>query len=118
MKVLLVKALEKTFDMAKEDAISIAKTIEDVFHGENEIEDMDIDKHVRSLFYELHKENLLKVRREELKEKSKIIRKFYWSFDNDTIKEKAYRKAPLPEAPYLIYQKIPRNAWLLHLKNT
>ena len=40
MKRLLVKALKNKFDMAKEDAIALAKTVEGIFNGREEIEDM------------------------------------------------------------------------------
>ena len=103
--------------MTHKDANELAKTIKTVFKGKSEIEDMTIDKHVRSLFYELLQENLLQLRRDEFKEKGKCIRKYYWSFNNDAIKEEAHRK-PEKESPYEIYQKIPRRAWLLHSSNT
>ncbi len=117
MNGLLVKALKKKFEMTQEDASTLAKTVDDIFNGEEEIEDMSIDKHVRSLFYELHKENFLKLRREEYKEKGKFMRKYYWSYNNDAIKQEAYRK-PMIENPYKIYQNIPRNAWLIRSYNT
>jgi hypothetical protein len=110
MKHLLVKALKNSFEMAKEDAIALAKTVEQIFDGQDEIEDMSIDKYARALFYELQRKNLLKQRREEFKEKGKLIRKFYWSFDNKTIKQAAYEKTI--EEPYKIYQKIPKEAWI------
>jgi hypothetical protein len=53
MKKLLIKALKNSFNMDEKDAIELAKTIEDIFNGEKEIEDMSIDKYMRSLFYEL-----------------------------------------------------------------
>lgn len=109
MKKLLVKALKNRFSMEKEDAIALAKTVEGIFNGEKEVEDMSIDKYARSLFYELQREKLLKTRREEVKEEGKIIRRFYWSFDNKTIKKAAYEKHT--EEPYKIYKKIPKKAW-------
>ncbi len=117
MNGLFVKALKKKFEMSEEDAKCLAETVEEIFHGENEIEDMDIDKHARFLFYELQRENFLKVRREEYKEKGKIMRRYYWSYNNDAIKEEAYRKS-VRESPYKIYEKIPRNAWLIRSYNT
>jgi len=118
MKRLFVKALENIFEMKREDARGLAKTVEEIFHGEKEIEDMTIDKYARSLFYELHREKLLRLRREEYREKGKYIRKYYWSFDNDAIRQEAYQKIVLEESPYNIYQKIPRSAWLVHSYNT
>lgn len=118
MKRLFVKALENIFEMKREDARDLAKTVEEIFHGEKEIEDMTIDKYTRSLFYELHVEKLLRLRREEYREKGKYIRKYYWSFDNDAIRQEAYQKPVLEEPPYNIYQKIPRSAWLVRSYNT
>ena len=68
MKRLLVKALKNRFNMTKEDAIALTKTVEEIFNGEKEIEDMSIDKYSRALFYELQRERLLKLRREEYKD--------------------------------------------------
>jgi len=115
MKRLLVKALKNKYNMTKEDAIALAKTVESIFNSKEEIEDMSIDKYARALFYELQRERLLKLRREEYKEKGKYIRKYYWSFNNDIIKEEAYKK--YKEAKYKIYEKLPKSAWLIHSFN-
>ena len=112
MKRLLVKALTNKFKMTKEDAIALTKTVENIFNGKEEVEDMSIDKYARALFYELQRERLLKLRREEYKEKGKYIRKYYWSYNNDMIKEEAYKK--YKEEKYKIYKKIPEKAWLVH----
>ena len=110
MKRLFVKALINKFHMEREDAIELAKTVEKIFNGEKEVEDMTIDKYARSLFYELQRERLLKLRRDEFKEKGKIMRKYYWSFNNETIREEAYKE--YEEEQWKIYEKIPKNAWL------
>ena len=112
MKQLLVKALKNMFEMTKEDAIALAKTVEEIFKGQEEIEDMSIDKYARALFYDLQREKLLKLRREEFKEKGKQIRKYYWSFNNDIIREAAHEKNN--KEPDNIYKKIPKEAWLVH----
>ena len=116
MKRLFVKALKNIFEMEKEDAIAVARTVEEIFNGRIEVDDMSIDKYARSLFYELQRERLLKLRREEYKEKGTYIRKYYWSFNNKAIKEGAYKT--YEEEPYGIYQKIPKKAWLVHSYNT
>ena len=116
MKRLLMKALKNRFEMAKEDAIALAKTVEGLFDGQEEVEDMSIDKYTRSLFYELQREKLLRIRREEFKEQGKIIRKYYWSFNEEIIKEAAKEK--IKEEPYKIYKKIPKEAWIAHTSNT
>ena len=112
MKRLLVKALKNKFDMAKDDALALAKTVEEIFDGKEEIEDMSIDKYSRALLYELQRQKLLKIRREEIKEEGKQIRKYYWSFNDKSIKQAACEI--IKEEPYKIYQKIPKNAWLSH----
>jgi len=113
MRRLLMKALKNKFEMAKEDAIALAKTVEGLFDGQEEVEDMSIDKYARSLFYELQRKKLLIIRREEIKEEGKIIRKYYWSFNNGIIKEAAYKK--IKKNPYNIYEKIPKEIWIAHL---
>jgi peptide subunit release factor 1 (eRF1) len=117
MNTLFMKALKNGFDMSKEDAVALAQTVEKVFKGVKEVEDMSLHKDIRSIFYELHQKNLLCLRREELKEKGKSIRKFYWSLNTDGIRTEAYRR-PIQESPYEIYKKIPENAWLVHQCNT
>jgi len=112
MKKLLVKALKKRFNMSKEDALALSKTIENIFKGSKEVEDMSIDKYSRALLYELQREKLLKLRREEYKEKGKFMRKYYWSFDDKKIKQVA--KEQYKKDPYQIYKKIPKEAWLKH----
>jgi len=117
MNTLFVKALKNGFDMSKEDAVALAQTVQKVFKGVKEVEDMSLHKDIRSIFYELHQKNLLCLRREEVKEKGKSVRKYYWSFNVDGIRAEAYRR-PLEEPQYAIYTKIPENAWLLHSCNT
>ena len=112
MKILLMKALKNRFDMEKDDAIELTKTVEHIFRGKKEVEDMKIDKYARALLYELQREKLLNLRREEFKENGKWIRKYYWSFNNNAIKEEAYRKHR--DDKYKIYEKIPKEAWLSH----
>ncbi len=110
MTHLLVKALKNSFEMAKEDAVELAKKVEEIFEGREELEDMSIDKYTRALFYELQRKKLLMQRREEIRENGKIIRKYYWSFDDGSIKDAAYRKTK--KDPYKIYKIIPEDAWI------
>jgi len=111
MDKMLVEALKNAFDMQKEDAVNLAKTVENIFDGNKEIEDMTIDKYARALFYELQRQKLLKIRREEIKEQGKKLRKFYWSFDKKMIKEKAHKKRF--NNSYQVYAKIPTDVWIV-----
>ncbi|MEM0466918.1 MAG: hypothetical protein QXL17_01210 [Candidatus Thermoplasmatota archaeon] len=117
MNSILIKALKNSFEMSHTDATELVKTLKKTFRGKEEVEDMKLDKYTRGVFYELHRQKILKVRREEFKENSKIVRKYYWSFDHEAIKNAADQQ-PIQESPYLIYEKIPRHAWLLRNSNT
>ena len=117
MNSLFVKALKNSFDMSKEDAVALAQTVQKVFKGVKEVEDMSLHKDIRSIFNDLHQKNLLCLRREEIKEKGKSVRKFFWSFNSDGIRAEADRR-PIEESQYEIYKKIPENAWLVHSCNT
>jgi hypothetical protein len=117
MNTLFKRALKNEFDMSNEDADALARTINKAFRGRKEVEDMSLDKHVRSIFFELHQKHFLSLRREEVKENGKYVRKFYWSFDTDGIRGGAKRKLTLTE-PYAVYDRIPRDAWLIHSQNT
>ena len=92
MNNLFVKALINGFDMSKEDASALAQTVQKVFKRAKEVEDMSLHKDIRSIFNDLYQKNLLSLRREELSEKGKIIRKFYWSLNDDGIHAQAFRK--------------------------
>ncbi len=116
MNKQLVNALKNTFEMKKEDAEGLAKTVETIFKGKKEVEDMSIDKYQRALLYELQKEKLLKLRREEMKEEGKNLRKYYWSFNHDRIEQEAQKK--IKRNRYKIYQKIPTTAWSHRSFNT
>ena len=110
MNKLLAKALKNTFNMKMEDAVGLADTVEKIFNGQKEIEDMSIDKYTRALFYELLKEKLLKVRREEYKEKGRNMRRFYWSYNHERIQEEARKKQR--KDIYEIYREIPPEIWV------
>ena len=117
MDKMLVEALKNAFDMQKEDAINLAKTVETIFNGNKEIEDMSIDKYARALFYELQRQKLLKIRREEIKEQGKNLRKFYRSFDKKMIKQKAHMKTS--DDSYQVYARIPSDVWIVRsIRNT
>lgn len=115
MKRLLAKAFRNRFDMSREDAKALADTVEKVFNGKNEVEDTAIDKYVRALFYELQRERFVKVRREEFKEKGRLLRKYYWSLDEEAIKSEAKRKDV--DDPGKIYYTLAKRVWLSHFRH-
>jgi len=74
----LEHALRRIFNMMREDAEATAKVVETAFKGEDEVNDEDLDKDVRSLFYALEKESLLQVRRTEYKFDGQVRRAYFW----------------------------------------
>jgi hypothetical protein len=74
----LEHALSRIFNMMREDAEATAKVVETAFKGEDEVNDEDLDKDVRSLFYALEKESLLQVRRTEYKFDGQVRRAYFW----------------------------------------
>lgn len=64
--------------MMHEDAVATAKVVQSAFKGEDEVNDEDLDKEIRSLFYALEKENLLQVRRTEYKFEGQVRRAYFW----------------------------------------
>ncbi|RLF24027.1 MAG: hypothetical protein DRN01_07160 [Thermoplasmata archaeon] len=111
MKRLLVLALMNKFGMLKDDAKALTKIIERAFNGKKEIPDEDINKEIRALFYELQREKILKVKREEYKERGKILRRYYWLLDDEAIKEEA-KAIKEKEDESEVYRKISKNSWL------
>ena len=110
----LIKAFMNKFEMSEEDAKELADTVTSIFNGKEEVEDTSIDKYVRALFYELQREKLLKVRREELKEKGRWLRKYYWSIDRENVKREAERE--IEEDPGRIYAYLAKRVWLSRTK--
>ncbi|HEB37388.1 MAG TPA: hypothetical protein ENI14_01835 [Thermoplasmatales archaeon] len=107
---LLSKALKNKFEMSDDDAKALARIVKNVFNGKKEVEDSSIDKYVRALFYELQKERLVKVRREEYKEKNRFLRRYYWYLNMEVIKEEANKV--VEEDPGKIYRVLPKRVWL------
>ena len=107
---LLSRALKNKFEMSDDDARALAKIVKNIFNGRKEIEDSSIDKYVRALFYELQKERLIKVRREEYKEKNRLLRRYYWYLDIEAIKKEANRV--VEDDPGKIYRVLPKRVWL------
>jgi hypothetical protein len=74
----IAKALKSAFNMMREDAEATAKVVAATFREDDEVNDEDLDKEVRALFYSLEKENLLGVRRTEYKFEGQTRRAYFW----------------------------------------
>jgi hypothetical protein len=76
----LVVALRRAFNMVKEDAEATAGVVSSVFRDDDEVNDEDLDKEMRALFYTLEKEELLGIRRTEYKFEGQTRRAYFWRF--------------------------------------
>ena len=64
--------------MMREDAEATADVVSTVFRGEDEVNDEDLDKEIRALFYTLEQQNLLGIRRTEYKFEGQTRRAYFW----------------------------------------
>jgi hypothetical protein len=74
----LTVALRRAFNMLREDAEATAQVVSSTFRGEDEVNDEDLDKEVRALFYTLEQQNLLGIRRTEYKFEGQTRRAYFW----------------------------------------
>ena len=107
---LLFKAFKNRFDMSDEDAKKLARIISNIFRNADEVDDASIDKYVRSLLYDLQNERLVKVRREEIKKKNRLFRKYYWYLNMEVIKREANKR--VDDDPGRIYRMLAKRVWL------
>ncbi len=78
----LARALRRAFDMMKEDAEATAGVVETVFRGEEEVNDEDLDRELRSLFYTLEREQLVGIRRTEYQFEGQTRRAYFWRLND------------------------------------
>lgn len=107
-------ALRRVFNMMKEDAQATADVVETVFQGEEEVNDEDLDKEIRSLFYSLEKENLLQVRRTEYKLDGQVRRAYFWSLgDLGDLSMDDFGPVIAREEleTHKVYQQLPEEMW-------
>jgi hypothetical protein len=111
----LVRALQRAFNMLTDDAKQLAETVEGVFQGEEEVNDEDLDKDVRSLFYSLEREKLVTIRRTEYKFEGQVRRAYFWQF---TDLDKTLTEPASPTKQELemlemgkLYRQLPQGLW-------
>lgn len=111
----LEEALCRVFNMVPEDARVTAETISSAFQGEDEVNDEDLDKDIRSLFYMLEKERLLNVRRTEYKFEGQVRRAYFWRFNHNHDDGAGGRlgavRSPEDAEALKVYRALPPNLW-------
>ena len=90
-------AITKTFRMDLDDAAHITQIVAGCFFGEEEVNDEDLDKETRSLFYTLEGEGLMTFRRTEYKFEGAVRRAFFWRLTEEVLDGSVGREEPLRE---------------------
>lgn len=95
--------------MLREDALAVAKVVEEAFQGQSELDDELLDKDTRQVFYDLQNEKILDVRREERRSEGVARRYYLWRIRDEV---------PLAGAPDLerdmterLYRRLGDEAW-------
>ena len=100
--------------MVREDATATARVVQSAFREDEEVNDEDLDKDIRSLFYTLERENLLDIRRTEYKFEGQTRRAYFWrlkrleGFPDDPITSIPSREDLEAVA---VYHQLPPERW-------
>ncbi len=96
--------------MLREDAMAVAKVVEEAFQGRSELDDDRLDPELRQVFYDLQDEHILQVRRQEYEEDGRRLRGYFWSIDDgDRRVDVAPRAIRDPDAE--LYEELTEHAW-------
>lgn len=127
----LCLCIKERFEMPWDDAVQVTRLLADLFDGRLEVDDDELPKDLRAMFYDLQAKDLLRIRREEYRSpEGKNLRAFYWSLDEETLDEvrrRAERAARLRkngangnganghangnDQDADVYEALPDNAW-------
>lgn len=84
----LCLSIKERFEMPWDDAISVARLLDDLFNGRGEVDDDELPKDLRAMFYDLQAKDLMRIRREEFKSPDgKNLRAYYWSLNDEALDE-------------------------------
>ena len=106
----LVEMLRLKMRMLKEDAAAVATVVEEAFQGRSELDDDQVGKDLRQVFYDLQDSKVLEVRRDESRGEAGTRRHYYWKLRD----EPAFDAPELPPAPdpaEKLYHKLRDDAW-------
>jgi hypothetical protein len=105
----LVQLLRERMRMVREDALAVAKVVEEAFQGRSELDDELLHKDVRQVFYDLQNEKILEVRREEVRVDGVDRRHYLWRLRDEVPAEPA--PGPAPDPAERLYARLDDEAW-------
>lgn len=100
--------------MMREDAEATAKVVASVFRGDDEVNDEDLDKEIRALFYTLEQQQLLGIRRTEYKFEGQTRRAYFWRMKElqDHELESALQGLSKEDLDAIkVYRALPQELW-------
>lgn len=107
----LARTLRERMRMLREDAAAVAKVVEEAFHGQSELDDDQLDPHLRQVFYDLQDEKILHVRREEYRRDGHLRRGYYWSIDEAPADLERWDGRRTPDPDTEVYEGLAEAAW-------
>jgi hypothetical protein len=105
----LVQLLAERMRMLREDAVAVAKVVEDAFAGASELDDEVIGKDLRQVFYDLQDEKVLEIRREERRSDAGAQRFYLWRIREQ--QDLPVPDLPTPDATERLYARLEEQAW-------
>lgn len=104
------EALERTFEMAPEEAQELAEVILERFQEQEEVDDETLDAEVRSVFYTLEAKRMVSFRRVEYtREEGDRRRAFYWKLRLESLQQP--HNVPVQTDDADVYSSLPATAW-------
>lgn len=105
----LVQLLAERMRMLREDAVAVARVVEDAFAGASELDDEGIGKDLRQVFYDLQDEKVLEIRREERRGEDGARRYYLWRIREEGVMPSALQAEP--SAAERLYNRLEDEAW-------
>jgi hypothetical protein len=106
----LHRLLSERMRMLREDALAVSQVVEDAFAGQSELDDENLDKDLRQVFYDLQDERILDVRRVERLDEGHQRRFYLWRIREEEVASGA-SQAAASEPAQRLYQRLEDQAW-------
>lgn len=107
----LVQALRDKMRMLREDALAVARVVEDAFRGGDAVDDDALDAEMRQLFYDLQDAHVLNVQRREYECDGRLLRGYTWHLEESAALDRPAPLRPEPTDEERLYATLPASAW-------
>jgi hypothetical protein len=94
----------------RDDALAVAKVVEEAFAGQSELDDEALDKDLRQVFYDLQDSKVLDIRREERRVDGSSRRHYLWHV-RDIGLDGPLPDPAVPDPAERLYLRLGDSAW-------